>query len=192
MWNFCDNDSRKADLKAAYAAWATDRQISVLPSPRVCILDLKIIEDEGSASPLRINDRDDYKLPYDLNKGCGGSTPYFYIYFLPGPENDTINPIAEFATINTSDGESLENLPEGFEEINHDLNRGIAGSDYIYLAFRRRNSYTDKLITSLKVNSVYTFGASDSFTWYTMNQNYTSAHPQDLNEGAGGNDISLL
>ncbi len=191
IWNFCDNDSRKVELEAAYATWATDRQISVLPSPRVCILDLKILEGEGLANPYRENDRDYYKLPYDLNAGCGGDTPYIWIYYLPGLENDTINPIAEVATINTSDGERLENLPAGFEVINHDLNRGVSGSDDIYLAFRRRNSYTDKLVTGLKVNSAYTFGTSDSFTWYTVNQNYISANPQDLNEGAGGNDIFL-
>jgi hypothetical protein len=49
---------------------------------------------------------------------------------LPGLENDTINPIAEIATLDTSDGETLANLGTGFTYINVDLNRGSAG-DYI-------------------------------------------------------------
>lgn len=189
IWYFCDDNSRKNELEAAYATWATDREISVLPSPRVCILDLRIVEGSGAANPYKINDRDYYRLNYDLNRNCGGSTPFIYIYYLPGMENDTIIPIAEVAIINTNWGESLSKLPEGFEMINHDLNRG-AGGDDIFLAYRRRNDNSDKLVTGLRVNNVYSIGTSNAFTWYVCTHG-TSASRQDLNDGAGGDDIFL-
>jgi hypothetical protein len=188
VWYFCDNDSRRAELEAAYATWATDRAIEVFPAPRVCILDVKIIEGLYSANPYKINDRDYYRLNYDLNADAGGQ--YIYIYYLTGMENDTITPLAEVATINTSDHESLSNLPEGFAMINYDLNKG-AGGDLIYLAYRRRNDYSDKLLTGLRVNNQYSFGTGTGNTWYVVTAGYTSATQQDLNEGAGGYFIYL-
>lgn len=188
IWSFCKEQSRKTELEAAYATWATDRDIAVFPSPRVCILDVKIIEGPSAANPYKIHDRDYYRLDYDLNRGSDGS-PYIFIYYLPGMENDTITPIAEVAIINYDWGESLETLPEGFEMIDHDLNRS-AGGDAIFLAYRRRNDNADKLVTGLRVNSVYSFGTSDTFTWYICTHG-TSATPSDLNDGAGGDDIFL-
>ena len=190
IWYFCDDSSRKNELEAAYATWANDREISVFPAPRVCILDVKIIEGVSAANPYKINDRDYYRLNYDLNRGCGSSTPYIYIYYLLGMENDTITPIAEVSTVNTSDGESLANFLEGFERIDHDLNRG-AGGDDIFLAYQRRKDNLDKLVTGLRVNGVYSYGTSASFTWYVVTQGYISPTPQYLNEGAGGDDIFL-
>ena len=188
VWEFCDDDARKAELQTAYATWASDREIEVLPSPRACVLDVRIVEGSSAANPYKINGRDYYRLGYDLNAGSGGA--YIYIYYLPGLENDTITPIAEVATINTSDGESLSNLPAGFVMINHDLNRTVGG-DFIYLAYRRRNDPSDDLVTGLRVNHIYSFGTSSSNTWYVVTAGYTSATPQDLNEGAGGDDIYL-
>ncbi|MDT8401316.1 MAG: MAC/perforin domain-containing protein [Bacteroidales bacterium] len=188
VWEFCDDDARKAELQAAYATWASDRDIVVLPTPRACILDLKIVEGSNSANPYKVNGRDYYRLNYDLNNGSGG--PYIFIYYLSGLENDTITPIAEVATINTSDGESLQNLPAGFQMINWDLNRGVGG-DLIYLAYRRRNDYSDALVTGLMVNSVNSFGTSGLNIWYVVTAGYTSPTPQDLNEGAGGSTIYL-
>ncbi len=190
IWYFCNDATRKAALETAYSTWATDRNIEVFPAPRVCILDLIILEGSNAANPFKYNNRDYYRLNYDLNADCGGDTPYIWIYYLLGMENDTITPIAEVATIDESDGESLAALPAGFEKINHDLNRG-AGGDFIYLAYRRRNDYSDKLVTGLRVNNAYTFGTGSSNTWYVVTVGYTSAIPQDLNEGAGGYDIYL-
>ncbi len=42
-------------------------------------------------------------------------------------ENDTITPIAEIATLNTSDGEILSTLGAGFKTIDVDVNRGAGG-----------------------------------------------------------------
>lgn len=72
-------------------------------------------------------DRDYYQLSFDLNRGCGGSTPFLWLYYLPGMENDTITPIAEIATLNTSDGEILPTLGAGFKTIDVDVNRGAGG-----------------------------------------------------------------
>jgi len=192
VWEFCEDDTRKEALKAGYATWSEDRKITVYPAPRVCILDLIILEGASAANPYtdRVTDRVYYRLNYDLNRGCGGDTPYIWIYYLPGIENDTITPIAEVATIDESDGERLSNLPDGFVKIAHDLNRG-AGGDYIYLAYRRRSSYDDKLVTGLRVNNAYSMGTSAYSQWNVVTANYTSATPQDLNEGAGGDDIFL-
>jgi len=41
---------------------------------------------------------------------------------------------------------TLASLGAGFQSINVDLNMGASG-DYIYLAYRRRNDYADKLLT---------------------------------------------
>ncbi len=49
VWEFCDDPARKAGLQDAYASWATERNIDVYPAPRVCILDLKIIEGSSAA-----------------------------------------------------------------------------------------------------------------------------------------------
>lgn len=190
VWYFCDDPARRSALETAYATWATERKISVFPAPRFSILDLRIIEGATAASPYKINNRDYYKLNYDLNYSCGGSTPFIWIYYLPGIENDTITPLAEVATIDISRGESLANLPSGFEIINHDLNRD-AGGHTIYLAFRRRNAHSDKLLTGLRVNTAYTLGTSGSNTWYAVTRGYTSATPQDLNDGAGGAYVYL-
>lgn len=192
IWEFCDDGTRKAQLEAAYATWATDRAISIHPTPRVCILDLLIIDSPMPADPYRQNDRDYYKLPYDLNKGAGGAT--LWVYYLPGLENDpSITPVAEIRTLDTSDGETLANLGEGFTYINVDLNRG-SGGDLIYLAFRRRNDYSDDLVTGLRIwnrsTSVYSIGTSSEYTWYGLMQ-YGTATLQDLNEGAGGDFIHL-
>jgi hypothetical protein len=188
VWEFCDDDVRKSELEAAYATWGHDREIEILPSPRACILDLKIVEGSNATSPHKIDGRDYYKLNYDLNAGSGGA--FIYIYYLPGFENDTITPIAEVATIDESDGERLQDLPDGFVKINHDLNRTVGG-DFIYLAYRRRNDPSDELVTGLKVNNVYSIGTSSSNNWYAVTQGYTSASPQDLNENAGGDYIYL-
>lgn len=188
IWYFCNDATRKAALETAYSTWATDRNIEVFPAPRVCILDLIILEGSNASNPYKYNDRDYYRLAYDLNAGSGG--PFIYIYYLLGMENDTITPIAEVATIDTSDGESLSSLPSGFVMINHDLNHGVGG-DFIYLAYRRRNDISDDLVTGLRVNNAYTFGTGSGNTWYSVNIGYYSANPQDLNEGAGGDDIYL-
>lgn len=192
VWEFCDDESRRTELETAYATWATDKAITVHPAPRVCILDLTVIDSPMPANPIRTNDRDYYQLPYDLNRGAGGHT--LWIYYLMGLENDTITPVAEIRTLDTSDGETLANLGEGFTYIDVDLNRG-SGGDFIYLAFRRRNNYTDDLLTGLKIwdrgsTYVYSSGTSSSFTWYGLMQ-YNSSTLQDLNEGAGGAFIYL-
>jgi len=190
IWSFCENQSRKDELEQAYAQWASERDIEVFPAPRVCILDLLIVEGRNAANPYKVNNRDYHRLGYDLNAGCGSNTPYIYIYYLPGMENDTITPIAEVCTINTSNGETLEDLPAGFQMIHHDLNRG-AGGDFIYLTYRRRTDHSDHLVSGLRVNSAYSLGTSDASTWYAVTRGYDSPNPQDLNEGAGGHYIYL-
>lgn len=139
-------------------------------------------ELETAANPYtdRTTNRVYYRLNYDLNKNSGGA--YIYIYYLPGMENDTIVPLAEVATINTFDGESLSKLPEGFEYINYNLNYFTIG-DYIYLAYRRRDTITDALVTGLRVNSAYGLGTTSSNQWNVVTEGYYSAIPQDLNEG---------
>jgi MAC/Perforin domain len=190
IWYFCDDASRKAELEAAYATWAEVREIAVYPAPRVCILDVIILEGASAANPYtdRTTNRVYYRLNYDLNNGAGGA--YIYIYYLPGMENDTIVPLAEIATIDESDGETLAKLPDGFVKINHDLNHG-AGGDYIYLAYRRRDTISDKLITGLRVNSAYSMGTNSGNQWNVVTQGYYSSSPQDMAEGAGGSTIYL-
>lgn len=191
IWDFCDDDSRSAVLEAAYATWGNDRKITVHPTPRVCILDLQVLEGGNPANPIKINDRDYYKLDFDLNRNAGGS--YLWLYYLPGLENDAITPIAEIGLVDTSDGETLAQLGTGFSMINIDLNKG-AGGDYIYLAFRRRNNYADKLVTGIRVGNpnlfLYSAGTSASYTWYGLTQR-GSSNLQDLNEDADGSYVYL-
>jgi hypothetical protein len=194
VWEFCDDEARRNELMQYYStSWAAERNITVHPSPRVCILDLLVLEGGNPADPYKYKDRDYYRLAFDLNRGCGGSTPFLWLYYLPGLENDTITPIAEIATLDTSDGETLANLGAAFTTINVDVNKG-AGGDFIYIAYRRRNSYTDKLVTGLRVGNpnlfVYSVGTSAGFTWYGLTQ-YGSVNLQDLNEDAGGSYVYL-
>jgi len=193
VWEFCDNDARRTELETSYATWATDRKIEVHSTPRVCILDLLVLEGGNPADPYRVNNRDYYRINFDLNRGCGGDTPFIWLYYLPGLENDTITPIAEIATLDTSDGETLANLGPGFTRINFDVNKGADG-DYIYICYRRRNDYSDKLVTGLRVGNtnlyVYSMGTTPGFTWHGLTQ-YGSANLQDLNEGAGGSVVNL-
>lgn len=190
IWSFCDDASRRAELEEAYASWAVVREIEVHPAPRFCILDVIILEGESAANPYtdRITNRVYHRLGYDLNHKAGGA--YIYIYYLPGMENDTIVPLAEVATIDESDGETLAKLPDGFVKINHDLNHG-AGGDYIYLAYRRRDTISDKLITGLRVNGAYSMGTNSGNQWNVVTQGYYSSSPQDMAEGAGGSTIYL-
>jgi hypothetical protein len=194
IWDFCDNTSRKTELESAYATWATDRAITVQASPRFCILDLIIVEGSTPANPYMHNNRNYYKINFDLNRGCGGSTPFLWIYYLPGLENDNnIIPIAEIGTVNETDDETLAGLGSGFIKISTDLNKG-AGGDRIYLAYRRRNSSTDKLVTGLRVGNPnlfeYSMGTTSSYTWNGITQR-NSANLQDLNEAAGGSYVYL-
>lgn len=193
IWEFCDNDARKAELLDYYStSWATDRNITVYPTPWYCILDLMVIDSPLPPNPYRVNNRDYYKLPYDLNKGAGGAT--LWIYYLPGLQNDTITPIAALGTVDTSDGEKLSDLGTGFEMINVDLNRGADG-DYIYLAYRRWTGHSDQLVTGLRIwdrhtTYVYSPGTTSSYTWHGLLQHGTSIM-QDLNEDAGGEYIYI-
>lgn len=193
VWEFCDDETRKNELLQYYSNnWAADREISVYPSPRFCILDLLVIDSPLPPNPYRLNNRDYYKLPYDLNKGAGGAT--LWLYYLPGLENDAITPIAALGTVDTSDGEKLSNLGTGFQMINVDLNKG-SGGDLIYLAYRRRTDHSDYLITGLRIWDrhtvyVYSMGTSSDYTWYGLVQ-YNTSILQDLNEDAGGEYIYL-
>jgi hypothetical protein len=190
IWYFCDDQSRKDELEGAYAVWAENREIQVNPAPRVSVVDVIVLTGSSAADPYtdRITGRVYHRLNYDLNRNAGGA--YIFIYYSLGMENDSIVPLAEIATIDTSDGESLDALPDGFVMINQDLNEG-AGGDYIYLAYRRRNDYSDHLVTGLRVNTAYSMGTSSSNQWNVVTQGYYSSDPQDLAEGAGGDVIRL-
>ncbi len=189
VWEFCDDASRKAALETAYATWATSRTIPVYPTPRHCILDVQVIEGANAANPYRINGRDYYRINSDLNYSCGSSTPYIWLYYLAGLENDTIVPIAEVATRDVTDGETL---PSGFVEIPVDLNKGVGG-DVIHLIYRKRNNHSDQLISGLRVQSVYSSGTSVSNVWHVVPIQINPTSPQDLNEGASvcGNKVWL-
>lgn len=69
IWEFCDDDSRSAALKAAYATWATDRKITVHPTPRVQMgaLFISIIQTSLlKRVPCLVNNRFNYMiLPND-------------------------------------------------------------------------------------------------------------------------------
>ena len=198
IWKFCEDDSRRAELEGAYAAWAIDRAITVNPAPRACILDIKIFDGPSLANPYKINGRDYYRLPYDLNRSVDNSWgEETYIYYLPGMENDTMPPIAEICTINETDGEELADLPIGFVKIEDNLNQyyfsitsGIYyKGDEIFLAYRRHNDPADHLVTGLRLCSetkstnVYSFGTSESNTWYALTKGYNTPDKQNLKEG---------
>ncbi len=195
VWEFCDDDARKNELLQYYStSWASDREISVYPTPRFCILDIMVVDSPMPPNPYRVNGRDYHKLPYDLNKGSGGAT--LWLYYLPGLENDVITPVAAIGTVNTTDGEKLTDLGTGFVNINVDLNRG-AGGDYILLAYRKRADHADYLLTGLMIwdrHSTYVYslgtGAAPAWTWIGLLQHGTSIL-QDLNEAADGEYIYL-
>lgn len=192
IWEFCDDEARKTELENSFATWATDREILVHPTPRFCILDLMIVDSPLPPDPYEVNNRDYYKLPYDLYKGAGGAT--LWIYYLPGLENDMIIPVSAVGLVDKTDREQLSDLGTGFVQINTDLNKG-SGGDLIYLAYRRRSDYSDPLVTGLAIwnrkDYFYSMGTSSAYTWHGLVQHGTSTL-QDLNEDASGDYIHLF
>jgi len=79
VWYFCDDQTRKDELEAAYAYWAENREIQVNPAPRVCVLDVIILEGLSAADPYtdRVTGRVYHRLNYDLNSNAGGA--YIFI-----------------------------------------------------------------------------------------------------------------
>lgn len=190
VWEFCDDLSRKDELAQAFDTWAAEREIVVHPAPELCILDIKVMFGSSVADPLLINGREYHRLPADLNASVGGE--YIWIYYLLGYDNDLMfEPVAEICTIDETDGETLGALPgEGWVKLPEDLNTG-AGGDYIYLAYRRINEPTEKVITGLRVehaaksNNYYSLHTGSTNNWYAVQAGYNSGTKQDLNEGCG-------
>jgi hypothetical protein len=197
IWEFCESQSRKSELMAAFQTWADDRKITVYSEPRWCILDVKVEFGFNTLDPLPINGRLYHRIKADLNCGCGGSTPYIFLYYLLGQENDPdFNPLAELCTIDDSDGESLATLPgKGWEQVDGNLNKG-AGGDNIYFAIRRITE-GESMLTGLRVelenetNFFYSTPSSVSNQWLEVAEKYNGTYPQDLNEGAGGYNIFI-
>jgi len=201
IWKFCEDESRKTQLEGAYTAWAIEREIVVNPAPRACILDVKIFYGNNLADPYKINGRDYYRLLYNLNARVDNDfgAEDTYLYYLPGMENDTINPIAEICTINETDGEELGDLPAGFVKIEDNLNpyyytfpwakNWYIKGDEIFLAYRKRNDITDHLVTGMRLRSESnstdecSFGTSKSNTWYALTKGYNTPNKQNLKEG---------
>jgi hypothetical protein len=198
VWEFCDSQTRQDELKTAFETWATDRTITVNPAPRLCILDVLVLYGSSAANPyVAPNGRVYYRVDADLNANCGGNTAWIWLYCTTGYENDsTITPLAEICTLNTSHGESLSDLPgSGWVKLPQDLNY-LAGGDYIYIAYRRRASSADNLLTGLRVELVnhgnaYSPYADGLTNWYGVMKGYYGPALQDLNEGAGGYTVYL-
>lgn len=197
VWEFCDEQTRKDELAAAFESWAQERKITVNSEPRLCILDVKILFGANPADPYVLNGRIYHKVNADLNANCGGSSSFIWLYYLLDYENDpTFTPIAEVCTIDESDGESLGALPgTGWVKLPEDLNRNASG-DYIYLAYRRMAGMNDSILTGFRVElknvgnycSNYT---STSNQWFGVRQGYYGPTLQDLNEDAGGYFVYL-
>jgi hypothetical protein len=195
VWEFCDSQSRKDQLIAAFQTWADDRKITVLKEPRSCILDVTVEYGLNTPDPLYINGRPYHRLIADLNTGCGGSTPFIFLYYLQGLETDTVfAPLAELWTIDFSDGETLEALPgAGWRKVDGNLNLG-AGGDNIFFAVRPATE-GELLLTGVVVELLdenkffYTINAGAQNNWHWVTQGYSGDKYQDLNEGSGGYTI---
>ncbi len=186
IWEFCEEETRRTEIEAAFALWATDREIDVASGPKTAIIGLSVafsnMGDYRDIDGIRY-----YMLPQDLNEGAGGDD--IFLYAAVGLDNDPDHPpITGLLVYNSEDAAVSDSA---YSQVGDDLNRD-AGGDYIYLYFSTDPS------KGLPVRAINVYNQSDGDRAYShgasSDQIYsdvlnTAGAKQDLNEGAGGDDI---
>jgi len=194
IWELCNSETRKTEIRDAYATWANDKKIIQTTTPHSCIIDLQV-KTSGNWSSLAdvINENGliYYKLGMDCNAGAGGD--YIAIYYALGLDDGSASklPINSIKFQNHSVGESI---PQGYVKASDiDLNKG-AGSDYIYLCFKRD---TADPIRGLKLHDedngsdIFSKDVKTGAVFYDIMRQSNNNIKQDLNQGAGGHYIFM-
>lgn len=126
IWELTDDPKRRAELESAVETYLNERdQRERLYADR--LVGVEIIHDPSSGN---IQAPSGYiKDPYDLNKGAGGDFIFLCTAYQPVDEikRQKIRPITGLKVIDIHGG-----VPQGWELINVDLNKGAGGAD-LYL-----------------------------------------------------------
>jgi len=190
IWDFCDLDERKTQLLAAYEIWAEERKIHS-QTIKSCIVDLNVKNSGDDNLPNQYNENNLVykKINIDLNTNAGGD--YVYMYYALGNDDGSNGkqPITSVYVCNPSDDEYVH---AGDTKIGVDLNVNAEG-DFIYLCYGRGGSNIVrglKLSNDSKKGDAFSQGTSSSSNWFGVTEMSTS-EMQDLNEGAGGDDVYL-
>ena len=138
-----------------------------------------------------------------MNSGAGGD--FVWIFYLLGFEDEFDE--APITSIKTRNADWNQSKPEGYTQINVDLNKG-AGGDWIYLLYKRRAEESEDIITGLKIydeywvsslfggewksTTIYSSGTDNNFTWLPVNFSDNPSSSMDLNAGCGAKTDTIL
>lgn len=193
IWELCDSESRKSELKTAYEQWANDRKIIQTSTPHLCIIDLQVkTASRWLDFPEIVNENGltYYKLGMDLNQGAGGD--FIAIYYALGLDDGSASrtPISSIKFQDTNNGDGV---PPGYEKIDVDLNKG-AGGDYIYLLYKRDSVNPIrglKLVNDNTGGIIISKDVKAGAVFYDIMRQSNNNLKQDLNQGAGGHYIFM-
>ena len=171
VWELCDDDARKSQLRSAFDTYA---KLYTLPP----LLDQAIdgLYFEKSTNSVVTPDPGWELINQDLNRDAGGW--YIFLCYKNGlVDGETI---ADITFIVNDQG-----VPPGYEKVKTDLNHGAGGSS-IFLCYKK--GVVTKPIRRLAVLVGRHTAPPPGFYFA---ENYTSKVKQDLNQDAGGNFIWL-
>ena len=183
IWELADSNNRKSDIETAYKAYLASKAPGSTNLPMKAISEITVKGFNTTLTGFT-------KLEEDFNTGAGGDDIYLYFAEKMDPATAVVN----IYTHNTSNGEPA---PSG-TNLGVDLNSGAGGDDiYLYVETGTdKNNYIRGLKITTDDNTVYshvgckTLAATD---WVAVcnNSGTSGTNPQDMNEGAGGDDIYL-
>lgn len=171
IWELCNDETRRAELAAAYPAYA---EAATPPAVAYALTGLAVVggSSSGVAPPYGYT-----KINQDLNEGAGGD--FIYVCYqeavLPPGSPKAVTDM----TIVEGKGASP---PPGYTKIDYDLNKG-AGGAFLYLCYARDPAKENDPIRSITVISGNSSGIPAPYGYEKI--------PTDCNKGAGGKFIYI-
>jgi len=171
IWELCEDDARKNQLRSAYDAYA---KLHSLPA----LLDQAIdgLYCEVSTSPVVTPQPGWTLIDYDLNRDAGGR----YIFLCCQNGLDDAPAIADITFIVNN-----QPVPSGYTKLPTDLNEG-AGGAFIYLCYKKA-----LVANPIRRVAVLVGRNTEPEPGFFFAKNYYTGTKQDLNQEAGGNFIWL-
>jgi len=189
IWEFCDDDERKADILEAFEDWK-DKRSDFLPDvpPRQAVLGL-FVANTNLGDFIDIDGIRYFAIPQDLNEGAGGKT--ILIYVSVGPDNDPAHPpITDLIMWNMTNDPTTK--PDAaYVEAGGDLNEGVGG-DTILLYYSTSSTKDEPVRAVATYNGTdrdYHFSPDASLDQFYEDVRNTVGKTQDTSEGAGGDTI---
>ncbi len=171
IWELCDDDARKSQLRSAFDTYA---ELHALPA----LLDQAVdgLYCEVSTNPVVTPQPGWTLINEDLNRDAGGR--YIFLCYKNGLDDGET--IADITFIVNNQG-----VPPGYEKVPTNLNLGAGGST-IYLCYKK--GVVTRPIRRLAVLIGRNTAPAPGFYFA---KNYYSGVKQDLNQDVGGNFIWL-